>query len=106
MRARLRSEGVVRRHDVKAADATATARSTSAAPDTGASAKASPVLGSISGAVGPSSASQYAPPTKFCSLRIRLLPILPVVPHVQDHRCLRSQQAFSPCWDPEATNSA
>jgi len=44
----------------------------SAAPETGASAKGSPVLGSIKGALGPSSASRYAPPTKFCSLRMRL----------------------------------
>ena len=57
-RARLRSEGVVRFHDAKASAATRTARSTSAGPETGASANASPVLGSISGAVGPSSASQ------------------------------------------------
>ena len=58
IRARLRSDGVVRRQDVKASAATARARSTSAAPETGASANRSPVLGSIRGAVGPSSASQ------------------------------------------------
>ena len=44
-RARLRSEGVVRRHEVKASAATRSARSTSAGPETGASAKGSPVLG-------------------------------------------------------------
>ncbi len=58
MRARLRSEGVVRRQEVKASFATASAWSTSAGPETGASAKGSPVLGSIRGAVGPSSASR------------------------------------------------
>ena len=58
MRARLRSEGVVRRHEVKASAATRRAWSMSAAPETGASAKASPVLGLIRGAVGPSSASR------------------------------------------------
>ena len=58
MSARLRSEGVVRRHEVKASAATRSARSTSAGPETGASAKGSPVLGSIRGAVGPSSASR------------------------------------------------
>ena len=58
IRAKLRSEGVVRRHDQKACAATRSARSTSAGPETGASAKGSPVLGSIRGAIGPSSASQ------------------------------------------------
>ena len=58
IRARLRSDGVVRRQDEKASAATPSARSTSAAPETGASANGSPVLGSIRGAVGPSSASQ------------------------------------------------
>ena len=56
--ARLRSEGVVRRQELKASAATLTAWSTSAAPETGASAKASPVLGSTRGAVGPSWASR------------------------------------------------
>ena len=58
MRARLRSDGVVRFQDEKASAATPSARSTSAGPETGASANGSPVLGSIRGAVGPSSASQ------------------------------------------------
>ena len=57
MSARLRSDGVVRRQDVKASAATRSARSTSAGPETGASANGSPVLGSIRGAMGPSSAS-------------------------------------------------
>ncbi len=56
--ARLRSDGVVRRHDLKASAAAARARSTSAGPETGASANASPVDGSINEATGPSSASQ------------------------------------------------
>ncbi len=58
MRARLRSDGVVRRQVMKASAADARARSTSAGPETGASANASPVEGSISGATGPSSASR------------------------------------------------
>ena len=58
MSARLRSEGVVRCQEVKASAATRSAPSTSAGPETGASANGSPVLGSISGAVGPSSASR------------------------------------------------
>jgi hypothetical protein len=68
-RARLRSDGVVRRQEANASAATRRARSTSAGPDTGASAKASPVEGFSRGAVGPSSASRYAPPMKFCNLR-------------------------------------
>ena len=51
--ARLRSEGVVRRHEAKASAATRSARSTSAGPETGASANGSPVLGSIEGRRGP-----------------------------------------------------
>ena len=50
IKARLRSEGVVRFHSAKAAAATWRARSTSARPETGASANASPVLGSTTGA--------------------------------------------------------
>ena len=53
MRARLRSEGVVRFHPAKAVAALRSARSTSAGPETGASANGSPVLGSMTGAVGP-----------------------------------------------------
>ena len=58
MSARLRSEGVVRFQEVKASAATRRAWSMSADPETGASAKGSPVLGSIRGALGPSSASR------------------------------------------------
>ena len=43
--ARLRCEGVVRRQEVKAAAAAPSAASTSAGPETGASANGSPVLG-------------------------------------------------------------
>ena len=56
-RARLRSDGVVRFHSANASAALRTARSTSPGPDTGASAYGSPVLGSTTGAVGPSSAA-------------------------------------------------
>ena len=79
IRAKLRSDGVVRFHEANASAATASARSMSAAPETGASANASPVLGSTKRACGPSDASWYCPPTKFCNLRTSLPP-LPVDP--------------------------
>ncbi len=69
MRARLRSEGVVRLHPAKAAAALRTARSTSAGPETGASANGRPVLGSTTGAVGPSAACTRSPSMKFQSFR-------------------------------------
>ena len=56
--AKLRSEGVVRFQELKASAATRSAASMSAAPETGASAKGWPVLGSMRGALGPSSASR------------------------------------------------
>jgi hypothetical protein len=50
---RLRSEGVDRLHVLKASRAEPTARPISSGDETGASAKASPVLGSMSGTVPP-----------------------------------------------------
>src|SRR5579862_116479 len=69
MRAKLRSEGVVRRHEVNASRAERRAKSTSSAFDTGARAKASPVLGSITAAAVPLFASTKLPPTKLRSSR-------------------------------------
>ena len=68
-RARLRSEGVASRHCSKPRSAACMAASTSAGPDTGASAKPSPVEGLMRVEVLPSTASRYSPPMKFCSLR-------------------------------------
>ena len=84
MRASDRSEGVVRFQEVKASAATRTARSTSAGPRPGPRRTASPVLGLISGAIGPSSASQKAPPMKFCNLRMPLPSLVPLVRESQN----------------------
>src|SRR5829696_3843760 len=67
-RASCRSLGVESRHDSKALSATSNARSTSVPPETGASAKASPVAGLMRSEDRPSPASTRSPPTKFCSL--------------------------------------
>ncbi len=67
--ARLRSDGVVRFHDLKASFDDRRARSTSSGLETGASAKASPVLGSISGAIFPPTGSTSSPWIKLRNSR-------------------------------------
>ena len=60
-KARLRSAGVQRFQAPKADRAEAMAASTSSAPETGASAKTSPVLGSTNGAVRPDAGGTLPP---------------------------------------------
>ncbi len=105
MSARLRSDGVVRFHEVKASAATRSAWSMSAAPETGASAKGSPVLGLIRGALGPSSASPIGAPDEVLQLA-HAAPLLtrPVGYRITDDHAF--QQAFPQYWDHNVTDSA
>src|SRR5579872_3725855 len=64
--ARLRSDGVVSRHDSNAVAAALSAVSTSRDPETGARVYASPVPGSTTSLVRPSAVSTYLPSSKFC----------------------------------------
>src|SRR6266545_8043364 len=69
-RARLRSAGVASRQRSKPRAAAWQAASTSAAPDSGTSAKPSPLDGLTRVEVRPSAASACSPSMKFCSLRM------------------------------------